>query len=524
MKTDKTPPIGVDTKISGFASFAMAAFSGATLSFSFPGYGVWPLAWVGLLPLFTALSKKSLLSAPFLGWVMGLFYFGLSLGWVKNTITDFGHLPLWLAIIVNFLMVSVLALYTGLFAYIYVKISQRLGETTALAFAPFVWVAVEFFRGNFWFLAFPWLRLADSQYTVLSIIQVADIAGEEGIGLLIVIVNTALYALFRWWQNLPAAFSTFPIRQTLFATLLLALTVAYGKAKLSELKNNDQPSTKVAIIQGNIDQQRKWEIDYRAEQVSLYMKKTGEAVANGAKFVVWPEASAPFYFGQERIFTPMIEELASLTKTPILFGSPGYEERGSQTVAHNRAWVVRPDGGQEKFAKINLVPFGEYVPLKKILFFLDKVVSGIGDMEPGVELKPLGTGEYLVGAQICYEIIFPQYSRTLAEKGSAVLVNITNDSWYGHTSASRQSLAMAVYRAVENRKPLLRAAQTGISAIVQPNGSITGETNLFEEAILYGEIAPTRGRTVYNTTGDILSWLCATFTLYGLFFLGRLTR
>ena len=512
------------TEKSGFLSFGLAALSGAVLSLSFPGYGVWPLAWVGFLPFLAAVRNKSLLSAPFLGWVMGIFYFGLSLGWVKNTLTDFGHLPLWLAIFVNFLMVTVLALYTGLFSYIYVKIAQKSGEATALAFAPFIWVAVEFFRGNFWFLAFPWLRLADSQYAVLTLIQVADIAGEEGIGLLMVTVNVALYALLRWRQTPPVALSTFPVQQVAYATLLLALTLFYGLVKLSDYAPTPGEGVKVALVQGNIDQQRKWDTDYRAEQVSLYIRKTGEAVANGAKLIVWPEASAPFYFNQEQLYSPMVEELVSSGKIPILFGSPGYEKKGNETVAYNRAWVVRPDGGKEKFDKVNLVPFGEYIPLKKILFFLDKMVSGIGDMEPGEELKPLDAGGYLLGAQICYEIIFPQYSRTLAEKGATVLVNITNDSWYGRTAASHQSLAMAVYRAVENRKPVLRAAQTGISAIVQPDGSITGETNLFEEAILYGHFTPVRGKTLYNTTGDILSWLCATFTLYGLFFLGRKRR
>lgn len=518
MKTDNTPQLGSNPVKSGLYDFLLAAFSGASLSFSFPDYGVWPFAWIGLLPLFAAIKEKSLLSATFLGWIMGLFYFGLSIGWVKNTITDFGHLPLWLAIIVNFLMVTVLALYTGLFSYIYIRIAQKAGEATALAFAPFIWVSVEFLRGNLGFLAFPWLRLADSQYTVLTVIQVADIAGEEGIGLLLVTINVALYTLLRWWRSPPFALSTFPIRQTAGAVFLLSATLAYGMISLSGQIKKDGEAVKTAIIQGNIDQARKWDRKYRAEQVALYVRETREAVANGAEFVVWPEASAPFYFSQESVYTPMIEELASSAKIPILFGAPGYEKRENKTVAFNRAWVVRPDGGKEKFEKVHLVPFGEYVPLKKILFFLDKVVTAIGDMEPGDELKPLDTGKFLVGAQVCYEIVFPAYSRTLAVKGANVIVNITNDSWYGRTAASRQSLAMAVFRAVENRKPVLRAAQTGISAIVRPDGSITGTTRLFEEAILYGEFTPMKGKTVYNTTGDILSYMCIAFTLFGLYF------
>lgn len=504
-----------DNKMGGY-TFILAALSGVLLSLSFPDYSLWLLGWLGLTPLLIALYRQTVLTATIAGWVMGLFYFGLSLTWVKNTMTQFGHMPLWLALVVNGLMVTILALYPSFFAYCYSRIARRSGEAGALAAAPVLWVSMEFLRSHFWFLAFPWLRLADSQYLNPHVIQIADLAGEEGVGFVMVTVNCAIYLVYRWAVS-DRKKSGLPIRYMTAATLLLVATFIYGEVKLGQYKKVDSAQIPVAIIQGNIDQQRKWERAYRKTQIELYLSRTREAVANGAAFVVWPESAAPFYFNQDIKNDQSISELAADTNTPLLFGAPAYKRQGERTISYNRAWAVRPDGRREKYDKVHLVPFGEYVPLKNILYFLEKSVTAIGDMEPGEKLSPLNTGLFPAGVQICFEIVFPKYSRKLVANGATVLVNITNDSWFGRSAASRQSLAMAVYRAVENRRPLLRAAQSGVSAVITSSGKIEGETKLFEEALLYGNVTPKTMITLYTATGSLFSWLSLAATGFFLF-------
>ncbi len=508
----------------GFRDYALAALSGVLIALAFPDYGIWPLAWVGLVPLFVVIRAKNTLSSTWLGLVAGLFYFGPTVYWVSNTMTQFGGMPLFAALVTTALMICVMSCYTALFCYLLSMTEGRAGRGISLAMAPFLWVALETVRGSLPGVGFPWARLSDSQFEVLNVIQIADITGSEGVSFAIVLVSAMLAMVVDWFLSRSSLQDKFPLRWLCVTLLLVAGILVYGEIKLSAFNKgaDTSPLVKVALVQGNVDQKRKWERSYRDEQLDTYIRRTEEAVSNGAELIVWPETAAPFYFASDPLYDAGLRALSQDTGVPIIFGAPGYIRENGKVTSFNRAWVVRPDGYEEKFDKVHLVPFGEYIPMKKVLFFLDKVVTSIGDMEPGKSVNLLDIGAFKAGVQICYEIIFPQYSREIARKGGSVIINITNDSWYGKTAASRQSLSMAVFRAVENRIPVLRSAQSGVSCIIEPSGKVVGETPLFVETTLMGSFTPKiGGGTIYSNSGGLFGLGCAGFAFALIVFSSR---
>jgi len=492
------------------ADLAVSAFSGATLAMAFPDYGIWPLAWVSLAPMIWAMRNKSELGSMTLGFVMGVFYFTPTFFWLRNTMTDYAAFPLPLALAVTGLMVVALSAFTAFFGFGFSYIRRATNHDMALVAAPFLWVCMEFVRAKLPIFSFPWGRIADSQFTALPIIQIADIAGEEGLGLMIIIANVTIVKIMDWIANRGVRPVSFPGAWVLLTVTLVTGSMAYGYHRMETFGDHGSgDKAPVALVQGNIDQSRKWDRGYTKAQIDIYRRLTIQAGSKGVELVVWPEAAAPFYFGADPVRDSIMFQLATRINTPIIFGAPAYRKTAGGVTSYNRAWVVRPDGLAGKYDKVHLVPFGEYVPFKKLLFFLGKMVTAIGDMAPGERINLLDTGDRKIGVQICYEIIFPGYSRQIAKMGATAIVNITNDSWFGRSAASRQSLAMAVFRAVENRIPVLRAAQSGISAIISQTGEITGETELFVETTAYGNFKPKTGpMTLYTYSGDIFAWLC----------------
>ncbi|MEK7846838.1 MAG: apolipoprotein N-acyltransferase, partial [Nitrospinota bacterium] len=297
---------------------------------------------------------------------------------------------------------------------------------------------------------------------------------------------------------------------------------------------------KVALIQGNIEQDMKWDEKYQNEVFDAHVNLTMQASLDKPDLIVWPESATPFYFQTDRNFRSKMIELAQKEGSFILFGTPGYEITDGKNVPYNRAYLLSPHGDVAgKYDKIHLVPFGEYVPLRKILFFIDKMVVGIGDFQSGEEYTIFKVqsskfkAQSSFGTLICFEVIFPDLVRRFVKNGAEFLVNITNDGWYGKTAASSQHIAMVAFRAVENRVPVVRAANTGISGIIEPTGNIKKETDIFVRTHISGEIniaTPlhpplTRGgdwggKTFYTQYGDVFAYLSVAVTLL-LFFLSK---
>ncbi|MCK4534787.1 MAG: apolipoprotein N-acyltransferase, partial [Syntrophobacterales bacterium] len=299
---------------------------------------------------------------------------------------------------------------------------------------------------------------------------------------------------------------------------LLLLVFGYGIYRMDSLKDTAEhlDSVNVSLIQGNIDQSVKWSQKYQTDTMNIYRDMSADASKHGVSLIVWPETAVPFCFQNYDDRSRDVINTAKETNSWLLFGSLGYARKEGEISFRNSAYLISPEGAVSgRYDKVHLVPFGEYVPLHNILFFIDKLVEGAGDFTPGGEITPFSMGDRKIGTLICYEGIFPEISREHCLKGADLLVNITNDAWYGNTSAPYQHLTMAAFRAIENRTYMIRAANTGISAIVDPTGKIASRTDLFERTTLSGPVKFTRQNTFYSRYGNVFACSCIAFLLIG---------
>jgi len=500
----------------GRKAFILSAASGVLLFISFPAYEFHYVVWVAIVPLLYALKGRSLSEAFFIGLISGLVYNVGIIYWVSFVVVNYGYLPLYLGISVMFLLALYLSLYVSLFsvALVYLR-RKRIGDIYS---APLLWTVCEFAKSHL-LTGFPWENLAHSQYDFTLLIQIADVTGIFGITFLIVLINCAFYDL------LTMRFRKTFFKEVILVTIVFSLVIGYGFYRIENVKNSlkDTEYVNVSLIQGNIDQSVKWDPRFQLDTLRIYRELSFEASASEPRLIVWPETAAPFYFQNIDEMHENILNIARETGAYLLFGSPSYVNDEGRYLFKNSAYMVSPEGKTVgRYDKTHLVPFGEYVPLKKYLFFVQKLVVGAGDFIPGDSITPLTMDGKKVGVLICYEGIFPEISSEYGVKGSTLLVNVTNDAWYGWTSAPYQHLTMAAFRAVENRTYFVRAANTGISAIIDPAGKIVSRTGLFERAVLNGRVQLSSQSTFYELYGDLFVYVCGVLIL--VVFLFSLTR
>jgi apolipoprotein N-acyltransferase len=367
---------------------------------------------------------------------------------------------------------------------------------------PVLWVALEFLR-EFLLTGFPWATLGYSQQAWLVMIQSADLFGVYGLSYLLLLCNVVLgESVSALQQKLPREI---PVRALVVTALLLLLNYGYGQRCLQQDLDTRSESLQTALVQGNIPQELKWQPDNQLKTVNTYRDLSLRAKKNGAgDLIVWPEAAMPFYFQDGGPLAKSVAKLPLETGASLLFGSPAYLRDPGGLRYLNSAFLLAPTAQLlGRSDKIHLVPFGEYVPLGNFLPFVNKLVAGIGDYSPG-EINPLPIKGHQLGVLVCYEIIFPELAREYVLQGSDLLVNITNDAWFGKSSAPWQHLAMARFRAIENRVWVARAANTGISAFISPSGRIVAQTNLFETGSLVGEVGLGAQPGLYSHMGDML--------------------
>ena len=419
--------------------------------------------------------------------------------------TQYGGMPLWLSFMVLLLLSVYLGLYTGLFGYLIKLISDKTSIPLPVA-APLLWVSLEFLKAHL-ISGFPWASLGYSQYKFLHIIQISDITGVYGVSFLIVAVNAALFGLFllRKESVLRNRIRVISISSVVF---LLVLSLCYGYYRLSRDYNSNERGVKIAVAQGNIPQNLKWDSSFKRRTVDIYKRLTNEAAGHNPDLVIWPETAAPFFFQEDSRYRDEILDIASAGHTYLLFGNPAYEitDNNVQNML-NSAYLISP--GRETLArydKIHLVPFGEYVPLSKILFFIEKITEGTGDFTPGRDYVVMELPQGKFGVVICYEVIFPGLVRKFVRDGAEFMATITNDAWFGKTSAPYQHFTMAVFRSVENRIYFARSANTGISGFISPKGEILQASPIFEESLLIRNIFPSDTKTFYTKHGDVFAY------------------
>jgi apolipoprotein N-acyltransferase len=487
-----------------------AVLSGLLLWLSFPKFGHGAVAWIALVPLLLAIAGARPGQAARLGYTTGVV---ASIGlvyWTSLVVVQFGGLSMPVGIGVMLLLCCALGLFPALFAYLLALWLRRFGPR-ALLLAPVAWVATEILRAHTLF-NFAWCLLGYSQHAHLPFIQSARFVAVYGVSFLVMAIN-ALLAL--------AAADTHPrARRTCLtaAPLLLALTWAHGAWAMSR-PVPESGRVRVGLVQASIEQQEKWDPALAWENLGKHLELTREAAARGARFVVWPESSAPGYFDRSPALAEALRGAARGQQIYLLFGN---DDREAVDDAPDRMWVgakmLTPTGELPyRYHKVRLVPFGEYVPLQP-LFTLGgrvgaKMVNQVSDFTPGDEYTVGTVDGHRVGAFICYEAIFADLAREFTAQGAELLVNMTNDGWYGRTSAPYQHLAMARFRAVENGRYLVRAANTGFTAVVDPRGRILEQTQLFEPALVVREVPFVAERTFYSRHGDIFAWGCLALSV-----------
>jgi len=492
-------------------AFAPAVLSGCLLVLAFPVFDLYPVAWVAFVPLLVSLWEKKPGEAFISGMITGVFYFFGTLYWIYHSITHYGSLPLPVGIGLVLLLCLYLSLYPGLFALIF-SLKIRTSRLPALFLAPVFWVTLEFIR-SYAFTGFPWSSVGYSQYRFLYGIQFADITGIYGISFLVLAVNGAVADLFiskRRRADMPL----FPLTYTLsgyvvfFAVLLLIFV--YGYWRLHQERPGS--SLRTSIVQGNIEQDKKWATDYQEEVTDIYRELSASAATSSPSLIIWPETAVPFYFGFDAARSDALTAFERQLNSYLLFGTVMVKRPpspGKPALLTNSAVLLDREGNVSYiYDKIHLVPFGEYVPLRSLLFFVDKLVAGIGDYEPGDKVIKANTAVGSFATFVCYEIIFPGLVRRFYSRDGDFIVTITNDAWFGKTAGPYQHFSMAVFRAIENRKPVLRAANTGISGYIDSNGRILLTTPLFERRVETVDIRTDRSRSFYSRYGDIFSYLC----------------
>jgi apolipoprotein N-acyltransferase len=499
--------------------FALALLSGALLALSFPKFGHPAFGWIALAPLLVALAHRpqSVRRSFTLGLLAGFVYFAGTLYWFVVTITVFGGLSTIVAVFAAALGIAYLALYPALFAVIQAHLVKALGRS-ALLLAPAAWVATEMAR-TYSPLDFPWELLGYSQTTVLPIAQIASVVGVYGLSALVASVSTAAaYATLDWsgrWRLVCAVVAALVLGTAVWGTLRIrehALTTA-------------GVGIRVAVLQGNILQDQKWDPAMSDAIMQRYIDMTREAIGRNAQFILWPESATPVPYERDVPRGELIRRLAREAHVTLLIGSDQAERVKPVLAAkpvepgklYNAAYLIRPDGSTAAvYRKIHLVPFGEYVPFGRLLFFVGPLVEGVSDFVPGTAAILLPVAGHMVSTAICYEVIYSGLMRSFVTHGSELLTTITNDAWYGWSSAAYQHWEQASLRAVEEGRYLARAANTGISGFVDPYGRVLQRSHMFQSAVLAEDVRFLTARTIYSRIGDVVGWLSVALTVAAL--------
>ena len=510
--------------LNGRPPWILSTLTGIMLILIFPRMDLGFLAWFSLVPLFFLIQDQPLTRVTLFGFWTGMVFYFFGLLWVTNTIINYGNVPVFVSYLILMLLAAYLSLYLALFCYL-VKKWSRGNPLTFLWLAPVIWTSLEYLRSTHSTFGFSWLGLGYSQAGNLPVIQVAEITGVYGISTLIVFINASLYFLLNAWlgrnnNDSTQGFSLKPgVRVLGFSLAVLALWIGHGKRALDKWEQplSNATSLRVALAQGNIPQNLKWNPLFQDQVMNTYRELSLQAIPSKPDLIVWPEAAIPFYYSLDNINSEFVKNIARNTKTPLLIGSPYLEVENKVRTSYNSAYLIAGNGETlGRYDKIHLVPFGEFVPFQDILWFVNKMVEGIGNFGRGKDVGIFDVKGYKLGISICYEIIFPDLVRQPVDRGAQFLVNITNDAWFGKSAASYQHMDMAALRAVENRVPIVRAANTGITGTIDPTGNIRQATALFETDLVITDITPSQSeKTFYSRYGDLFSQAC--LLLMGLF-------
>lgn len=494
----------------------ISALSGLALAAAFPPLDLWPLCLVALVPMMLLCRRLSPRRAMVCGAIFGLALFLGLMYWLMVVFVTYGGLHWGLGLLALLLFTWYMSWYPTAWCWLLAR--WRGSAFALLLVAPLAWVGLEWLRGHI-FTGVPWLPLGMGLYGATPLLQSAEFWGTGGLCLMVVLVN-ALLALAVAHLMERRGTRAAPLACLAGVAIILAGGWFWGQARVSQVRAQEAkaPSIVVSVVQANQDLNEMWRPGNRRQVVKDHVGLTQMAAAHVERrpwLVIWPESAAPFYFLRDARPSQPALELMKGAGMHLMLGSLGAVGQGKELKVSNRVWLLEPGGGVQYYDKVHLVPFGEYVPLKQILFFVRGVAQIGDDFAVGQEGKTLKVAETRTGPLICYESIFPELARQQRLAGARLLVNQTNDAWFGRTSAPYQHMAHLALRAIENRLGAARAANTGVSGFILPDGHVEQTTGLFDKAVRTREMPLMDSETFFTRNGDLLgpAALCLTVLL-----------
>ena len=478
------------------------------------------LSWIGLIPLLLAIRRQPLLSVFGFAWLLGFCFFGGTLYWIAITYHRYADKSYLASVSAVALLSSFEAVFVALSVTAALLLARRV-RLILIAALPIAWVAGEWLR-SVSPIGFTWGLLGYALSRDLGVIQIAEITGAYGVSWVIVFVNIALFSLVFCSNDLRRKSA-----MGVSLVICILMVLGFGVFQLNHLDAASPVGTlKVGIAQGALPQT----FHFRPESVpagfEVYEAATKTLSKSHPDVIVWPENAIGFLFQPggfypnafelERKYQDKILALASAAHTPILFGAPSLYF-GSSLSMRDRAYLISDRGAIVDYSdKVELVPFSEYLPASSVLGrFISPLIQRPIPFTAGDFKNVLYLGNARIGSIICYELLFPYISREMVHVGSNVLVNISNDTWFGKTSAPYELLSIDVFRAVENRVPLIRVANSGFSATIDSTGRIHGRTELFARTNEIESVEWRNTGTFYTAHGDVFAKLCFGITVVG---------
>lgn len=505
------------------SNLSLAIFSGFLLVFAFPDWNLWSLGWVGTAPLIMAVVREQrFFRSLMLGTVTGTVFYAGSSYWVTHSMHNYGDIPLWLSYVILVIFSMTLGIFTGLFAGALAQMIKRFGGWAILA-APAVWAASEWARLQV--TGMGWNPLGYSQAFQPALIQTARLGGVYLVSAIMVTASTALVFSLIYLER----------RRGLVvlsaAGLIALLSVLYGQAVLRE-PGFSESQVSAAVIQPHVPIAAPWDDPRFIEQMTARHVQLSEQAIEGTKqqsangdgqsnqttvaIVIWPESPMNFSYDRDPELRRRLAEFTRQKQVYLLLNSWGYKDDDPEgETIYNSAMVIAPSGERIfRYDKMALVPFGEYVPARGWLPFMDRIPALVGDITPGTSFTLGDVAGARIGTAICFEATRPDHLRGLKNEGASVFVQISNELWFGPTSAARQMMAAAIFRAVENDVEMIRATNSGLSAMIDRHGVVQDETPMMETATRVWKMETLgRGPTLYARAGDWFAITAAALSL-----------
>ncbi|MFH1259346.1 MAG: apolipoprotein N-acyltransferase [Elusimicrobiota bacterium] len=485
-----------------FIKWVLPLLSGVLLILIFPKFNLSFLAWVCLLPLFRVCRNQQKIGSFLAGFFCGLIAYCGILYWIVPTCLA-AEQTWFLAGGCLALLAAYLAVYLGVFSLgCHFFFRQNRNYFFACLMPAVLWVSLEYLRSHL-FTGFPWMLIGYSQWANLPVIQFSEYTGVYGVSFLVVLINATIFRLFRNPQS--------AIRNCIVPAIIFSLSFLIYQSRNeyfnSAIRNPQSAILKVALLQGNIDQYKKWSKTYEKDILRTYEKLAALASRYQPVLIIWPETALPGDLAADAGMYNWVRQLAQNSGTSHLIGSIHQKQRryfNSAFLVNSRGEIVG------EYDKIHLVPFGEYVPFSALLSRCIKVLNELGGFQSEKKYQTLASPAGNLAVNICFEAIFPNLVRKLVKAEGEIIVNLTNDAWFLSTAAPYQHFIMNIFRAVENRRPLLRCDNTGISGYIDPLGRIKNQTKIFQTTVEMVDLTlpVKKPKTFYTRFGNVFAQTC----------------